>query len=375
MKALVLVCAAMCFLAGPLAADFEGLSMYDGLNVTESANSNDVGHSSNFYISQLDAHIVETDQTIEELGQLYRTIVTQAERDEGKFFRTWDRERYLAMKSSAASFQTKVKTLHEKLSSAVNLIETARNEALPQNLQVEVMESVAKVVRNITHYNTLIDFGCNRALRFDTALPCNELRTHILEPRTYYIQFPSMFVPFGAEERATEILSLPVDEAKLRALLKQADELVNKASEIRERMIASGVKESTRCKYGSRRTSIEYTCKLDTFEETHKPRIIDFVLTMVELKGCTNELTALLGLANNHVDDLNIRLEYEQLRVKFTELANWGDAWIVTYDPWNRTERWFEFFPGEDFVKTHLFSKVMVKSAAEWVREREAKRR
>ena len=374
MKALVIVCAAMCFWVGPLAAEFDGLSMYEGLVETESVSTDNTSLSNNFYVNQLDAHIAETDQTIEELGELYRTIVTQAERDEGKFFRTWDRDRYMAMKDAAASFQTKVKALHEKLTSAVNLTEIVRNESLSQDLQIEVMERVAKLVRNVTHYNTLIDFGCNRALRFDNAVPCNELRSHILEPRTFYIQFPSMFVPFGAEERATEILSLPMEEAKLRALLQQANELVNKALETRESMIASGVKESTRCKYGSRRTSIEYTCKLHTFEETHKPRIVDFVLTMVELKGCTNELTAMLALANNHVDDLDIRVEYEQLRVKFTELANWGDSWIVTYDPWNKTERWFEFFPGEDFVETHLFSKVTIKSAAEWVREREARR-
>ena len=374
-----------------------GINM-DGLieseSVTITRDNFRVDHE--FDGSKLDQDLVEADALIKEISETYKTILTKAERDEGNYFRTWDHGRYLAMKRAGASFQNKMKELHEKLTATSALFKVARNELLPRKVHIDILERAGHFIRNVTVYNTFVDFGVNRRLRFDTMTPFNELRADLLEKnKTSHVEFPTMFLPRVQEKRANidaneleggvvherssvtltdTVVHLPLDKEKLVALLARAGELVKKASDARENIIGSGSSETTRYKYGANRTSVEYTCTLKEFEDTHKPHTIEYILAMVELKGYCNELTARLNVSKNFVGDLNIRGDWEQVKTRFAELSNWGDSWIVTYDPWNKIERWFKFFPGADFSKSHIFSEMMVKSPAEIARDIEVAR-
>ena len=370
----------------------------DGLIETESVtvtrDNFRVDHQ--FDGTKLDQELTEADALIKEIGEKYKTILTQAERDEGDYFRTWDHGRYLAMKRAGASFQSRMKELHEKLTAASALFKVARNELLPREVHIEILERAGHFIRNVTIYNTFVDFGINRRLRYDTMTPFNELRADLLEKgKTPHVEFPTMFLPRVQETRASidanelqggvvherssvtltdTVVHLPLDQEKLVALLAKADELVKKATDAREEIIGSGTSEVSRHKYGRSRTSVEYTCELKTFEDEHKPHILEYVLAMVELKGYCNELTARLNVSKNFVGDLNVRGDWEKVKTRFAELSSWGDSWIVTYDPWNKLERWFKFFPGYNFATRHIFSEMMVKSPAEVAREIEVAR-
>ena len=376
----------------------DGITM-DGLIESESLT---ITHD-NFRVdhkfdgSKLDKELVEADALIRDIGELYRTILTKAERDEVDFFRTWDEERYMAMKRAGASFQNKMKELQEKLTATSSLFKVARNELLPRDVHISILERAGHFVRNVTIYNTFVDFGVSRRLRFDTMTPFDELQADLLEKgKTALIEFPTMFLPRVQETRASldaneleggvvherssitvtdTVVHLPLDQSKLTELLAKAEELIKKASDAREHIVGSGAQETTRYGYGRNRTSVEYTCELSVFEDTHKPHIIDYVLAMVELKGYCNELTARLNVSKNFVGDLNIRGDWEKAKTRFAELASWGDAWIVTFDPWNKLERWFKFFPGYDFSKRHIFSEMMVKTPSEVAREIESARK
>ena len=387
MKTLAMVMVTMCLIGSPLWAEYDEPT-FGGLVEAESVS---VSRYNERVPHELDPariyeHLQRADTLVADIFAEYKNILTKAERDEGKFFRTWDKERYTAMKSASAAFQRKIKELNEELVAVDALFAAARQEALPQQIHIDILERLGHHVRNVTIYNTFVDFGTARKLRFDTMTPMNELTAHLLGADVKTMAFPTLYLPslheteaFGDaytdergivhEQRSVTmtdaVLHLPLDEDNLRESLATAKELVEKATEAREKLIASGAKEITRNQFSGRHNSIEYTCKLEDFEGNHKPEIINFTEAMVKLKAHCNDLTARLSVSRNFIGDLNIRSEWEQLSTRFNELTEWGDTWIVTYDPWNKIERWFTFFPGERFGSRHLFSDLSVRTPAQ----------
>ncbi len=378
--ALGLMCSTTCFA--------QDLTM-DGLIETESVTVTRDNYRVEHKIDEtkLDKELADTDKLIAHIEVQYKAIFTNAERDEADVFRTWEKDRYTAMKQAAASFENRMKELNEKLVAVEALFKVASKERLPREVHIAILERAGHFTRNVTIYNTFVDFGVNRGLRFDTMTPFNELLAKILEPsRTKYVGFPEMILPYArtasvndsatveggvVHERSSltvtnTVVHFPLDQAKLSEILSQASKEIKKASDAREAILGAGIKETTRYKYRTNRKSIEYECELNVFEETHKPKIIDYVFAMIRLKGLCNELTARLSISKNYVADLNVRSEWKQVQTRFAELATWGDTWIVTYDPWNKVERWFKFFPGGgSFTQRHIFAGMKVLSPTE----------
>ena len=349
-----------------------------------------------FDAQNIDKALNKADELTKEVAKLYGKILTNAERDEGNHFRTWDKERYQAMKMAAASFQNRMQELHQELTAASALFKVAFKEKLPREVHIEIIERAGHYIRNVTIYNSYVDFGANRKLRFDTMTPFDEAKADILRDHNIsYLDFPTVLLPQAVGAVATgqarangglvherssltitsTVVHLPLDMSKLTKLLEGAETAIKKASLARENIVGAGVREITRTLYGRDRKSVEYNCKLDTFEKTHKPHIIDYITSMVELKAYCNELAARLNVSKNYISALNVRGDYEKVKSRFEELSRWGDAWVVTYDPWNRCERWFKFFPGEDFTKRNIYNEMSVKTPTEVALAREEAQR
>ncbi len=340
-------------------------------------------------IERLDKDLKETDQLLVQVADKYKTIFNNADRDEKLYFRTWDLDQYKAMRTAAVSFASLMKQVEEKLTSLQLLFGNAAKEPLEQEIHRAIWQRAGHFIRNITVYNCYCDFGLNRDLLYETIKPFNELRVKILKAdRIGHIDFPPMYRPqmqqhiVGHNTENTRegivlesstvaitdvVLHLPFDQDSFTKLLKEAQALAKKAARYKEELLAAGVKEIPRSPYNPAGTnSIEYRGDLSLFHNKHQPKIVEFVISMVTLKGYCNELTARLRVSNNYVNDLNLRCDLQQTINSFQNLCKWGDGWVVTYDAWNKWVRWFKFFPGRtNFARTHIYQEMKMTSAAE----------
>ena len=388
MRVITVVLLTVCLGFSPIFAQEKGISM-DGLSYSEEYRVTRERHfvDHELDITKIDEQMTEADKLIVEIGDLYKAIMMNADREETSHYRAWNKKRFTGMKQASAIFQTKMKALYETLVAMNLLLETASKEKLPIEIHEKIIDRSGHHVRNISIFNSYVKFGTSKRLRYDTAAPFNERFAVLLEKDAMPpVNYPKINLPTSSKvkvEKTTErrddntvreqsslkatatVFYLPLNKEKVAAIVDKARVLTKTASNAREKLAASSSGESW---YYSTRV-LEYKCDLKTFESSVKPQILEYRVAMIELKGLVNELCSILSVSERPIGDLNIRSDYEQVKHSFIELSEWASSHCFKYTPFGKKERKF-FFP-RGFSDSNMFNEslVVIPKSAEEINE------